>query len=208
MELERRKEIINICLDLFVDKGLFETSTRSLSSALKLQNAGLYYYFTTKDEVVIQCAEEAVLRLENVLIYPAIKDIIAPNLMIKRLLSRADEMAPTMSFFVSVCASGRYKKDIQPLLDRLSDRCKKYIGKISDVLGCERKEIAPYVYMTITAVANYMLFPEKSLIQSQLEIVKDKIIDLQRRNYRMTYLVKYGKITKGYSNECKVAWQI
>ena len=208
MGTDRKKEVINVCLDHFIENGLAEASTRSLSSALKLQNAGLYYYFESKDETVILCVEEAVMRLENSLIYPALKDIIAPDIMIKRLRSRADEMAPTMRFFVSVCASMRYKDEMKPLLDRLSDRCATYVVKVADALNCDRDEIAPYVYMTITAVANYMIFAEETLIQSQLEIVKDKIKNLQRRNYRTTFLVKYGKILDGCPNEQKVAWQI
>lgn len=76
MENDRKKEVINICLDLFIEKGLTSTSTRSLSSALKLQNAGLYYYFESKDEAVIACAEEAALRLEKCLIAPAMREII------------------------------------------------------------------------------------------------------------------------------------
>ena len=38
MSEERKTEIINICLDHFIKQGLFETSTRSLSKALKLQS--------------------------------------------------------------------------------------------------------------------------------------------------------------------------
>ena len=89
MENDRKKEVINICLDHFISHGL-ETSTRSLSKALKLQNAGLYYYFESKDEAVVLCAEEAALRLENALIVSAMKDIKNPDLMMKRLQSRAD----------------------------------------------------------------------------------------------------------------------
>lgn len=59
MENDRKKEVINVCLDHFIANGL-EISTRSLSEALKLQNTGLYYYFESKDEAVILCAEEAV----------------------------------------------------------------------------------------------------------------------------------------------------
>lgn len=59
---DRKKEVINVCLDHFIEKGLSETSTRSLSSALQLQNAGLYYYFENKDEAIILCAEEAAIR--------------------------------------------------------------------------------------------------------------------------------------------------
>lgn len=64
MEPDRKKEVINVCLDHFIEKGLSETSTRSLSGALKLQNAGLYYYFSSQEEAVILCAEEAVLPLK------------------------------------------------------------------------------------------------------------------------------------------------
>ena len=208
MGTDRKKEVINVCLDHFIENGLAETSTRSLSSALQLQNAGLYYYFESKDEAVILCAEEAVIRLENSLIYPALKDIIAPDIMIKRLRSRADEMAPTMRFFVSVCTSMRYKDEMKPLLDRLSDRCATYVIKIATALNCEQNEIAPYVYMAITAVTNYMIFAEETLIKSQLNIVKDEIKNLQRRNYRTTFLVKYGKILEGCTNEQKIAWQV
>lgn len=38
---ERKKEVIDICLDCFIKNGLYETTTRDLSKALKLQNAGL-----------------------------------------------------------------------------------------------------------------------------------------------------------------------
>ncbi len=66
MEQDRKKEVIENCLNLFITKGLSETSTRDLSASLKLQNAGLYYYFSSRSEAVISCVEAAVLRMENI----------------------------------------------------------------------------------------------------------------------------------------------
>lgn len=43
----RHEEAVSICLDQFVKKGLFKTTSRDLSKALKLQNAGLYYCFSS-----------------------------------------------------------------------------------------------------------------------------------------------------------------
>lgn len=207
MGTDRKKEVVNICLDHFIENGLAETSTRSLSSALQLQNAGLYYYFESKDEAVILCAEEAVVRLENNLIYPAVKDIVAPDIMIKRLRSRAGEMAPTMRFFASVCTSMRYKNEMKLLLDRVAGRYAVYVAKVTSALSCDKNEIVPYVHMAITAVVNYMIFDEETLIQSQLEIVADKIKSIQRRNYRTTFLVKYGIILEGCPNGQKITLQ-
>lgn len=178
MEADRRKEVINACLDLFIEKGLTETSTRSLSSALKLQSGGLYYYFSTKDEAVILCAEEAAIRLESALITQALRDLDNPDLMMKRLKSRADEMAPTMRFLVSVCVNIRYKDMVKPVLDRLSERYIRYAEKFAKKLGRSVEEIAPFVYMTITAVSNYMIFGEEAYVAPQMDLVKEAIREL------------------------------
>lgn len=175
VEIERKKEVINICLDLFIEKGLTATSTRDLSSALKLQHAGLYYYFESKDEAVIACAEEAALRLEKALIPGALRDISDPDIMMKRLQSRANEMASTMRFFVAVCVSKQYKDKMKPVLDRLADRYGQYAEQVAKKLNCNKEDVEPYVYLVITAVANYMIFSEDSLIAPQIQIAKTAI---------------------------------
>ncbi len=175
MSEDRRTEVINICLDHFIEQGLFETSTRSLSKALKLQSAGLYNYFSSKDEAVIVCAEQAAIRLEDTLISPAMKDLADPERMMRRLRSRADEMAPTMKFLVSVCSSERYKEDMKPVLDRLAERYEHYTEKTAQKLGCSKEDVEPYVYMTITSVANYMIFAEDRYIYPQIKLVKEAL---------------------------------
>ena len=179
MENDRKKEVINICLDLFIEKGLTSTSTRNLSSALKLQNAGLYYYFGSKDEAVIACAEEAALRVESALIPGALRDIDDLDIMMKRLQSRADEMAPTMRFLVTVCASSQYKDKMKPALDRLSKRYEAYASRLAEKLKCDVSVVAPYLYTTITAVTNYMIFNEESYILPQIKLIKEQVAKLR-----------------------------
>ena len=178
MENDRKKEVINICLDLFIEKGLTSTSTRNLSSALQLQNAGLYYYFGSKDETVIACAEEAALRVESALIPCALRDIDDLDNIMKRLQSRADEMAPTMRFLVTVCASSQYKDKMKPALDRLTKRYGHYAEQVAKRLNCSKEDVEPYVYLVITAVANYMIFSEDSLVTPQIRIAKEAIHNL------------------------------
>lgn len=42
---ERTKEIIGVCLDCFVEKGLTVTTTTDLCNANNLQNGGIYILF-------------------------------------------------------------------------------------------------------------------------------------------------------------------
>ena len=62
---EKRQGLVGVCLDCFVEKGLTVATTKDLCKAAKLQNGGIYYYFSTKEEIVLACAEEAINRIEK-----------------------------------------------------------------------------------------------------------------------------------------------
>lgn len=172
---KRRKQVIDACLDTFVSKGVFDTTSRDLSKALQLQSGGLYYYFKSKDDVVVACAEEAAIRLERDLILPALTQLNDLDELMNGLRTRADEMAPTMRFLVHVATSEKYKDKMRPVLDALSERYHQYAGYFAQHIGCAVEEVEPYVYMCITAVANYMIFTEDSYIHPQIELVKREV---------------------------------
>lgn len=162
-------------LATFIRRGLYETSVRDLSRALALQSGGIYYWFKDKDDVVVTCAEEAALRLEEHLIAPALQDIREPDRMMERLRLRSDELRPMMKFFASVCACSRYEERLRPVLGRLAERYEKYAARFASELHCELQEIAPYVYFAITTVTDYMIFGEVSYIEPQIRLIKSTI---------------------------------
>lgn len=178
MEINKKKEVIDACLKMFVSKGLFETTSRDLSKSLQLQSGGLYYYFKSKDEVVLACAEEAAIRLEEYLIIPALDQLNDPDQMMKLLKVRAEEMAPMMQFLTQVATADKYKEQLKPSLGGLSKRYKEYAQQFADHCNCELEVIEPYVYMCITAVANYMIFGEETYILPQINLTKEKIKQL------------------------------
>ena len=112
---QRKREILDVCLATFIRRGLYETSVRDLSRALALQSGGIYYWFKDKDDVVVTCAEEAALRLEEHLIAPALQDIREPDRMMERLRLRADELRPMMKFFASVASLAAAQELVQQL---------------------------------------------------------------------------------------------
>ncbi len=178
METDKRKHVINAFLGTFVSKGLSDTTSRDLAKSLKLQNGGLYYYFESKDSAVIACAEEAIVRLEEYVIVPAINDIEYPDKMIKDVRKMADEMAPTMRFLMQVCSSPRYAPILKKNMENLFERYKYYANKVAIKLGCEFNEVAPYFYMGVMIAEHYMLFGEQEYVSAQIEVLKDKISSL------------------------------
>ncbi len=183
MEPARKQEVINVCLETFMKKGLAHTSTRDLSAALELNNGGVFYYFKTKDEIIIACAEEASIRIENDLIGVALKDIENPEKLVRDLKERSDAMRPLMKFFVSVSACPQYTEALQPTFDALAKRYDHYAERFAQVLKCEPKEVAPYVYTGINTMLSYMLFGQKRFTAPQFDLVYNALVGfLEKRD--------------------------
>lgn len=177
----RRKEVIDISLRVFAEKGLLTTSSRELSAALNMQNAAIYYYFKSKDDLVIACAEEAAFRLENQLIAPLVHQLNNIDDLFFNLQIKADEMASLMRFLVKAFATPKYHEKLIPTLDGISKRYKKYAEMFAEVLDADISLVEPYVYMGITAATNYMIFGDNSFIKPQFDLIKAQLKQLQSR---------------------------
>ncbi len=172
IELERRRQIVDLCLEQFVKKGLMKTTSRDLSNALKLQNAGMYYYFKSKDEVIVVCAEEAAFKIEKCLIIGSFDKLDDLDLLFRDLREKADDMAPMMKFFVQVVTTSQYHDAMLPVLERLNERYKDYAQRIADKLNADFLTVKSYFYMCITAVTNYMIFNNDECCMPQIQLIK------------------------------------
>ncbi len=176
---DRKKEIVDVCLNIFMEQGVSNTPTKDLCKALKMQTGGIFYYFDTKDEIVIACAEEAKMRIENDLIASALNNIDNPDALEKDLYERATKMRPLMQFFVTVCALPKYRDKVEPILSDLSIRYKHYTKEFASKLDCSPNDVAPYVYIVINTMLSYMLFGyEKGFYAPQIALVKNTLVNL------------------------------
>lgn len=181
---EKRREIIGVCLDCFIEKGLTVATTKDLCTAAHLQNGGIYYYFPTKEEIVLACAEEAISRIERGAFDLVLEDISDIKSMMHHLGELADKMSPTMRFVVSVCVSREYGEKVKPALVRLAARYPYYTSRIAEILGCSDKEVEPYVHLSILAINNYMIFAERALFAPQIEAAQKGLLRLAERKQR------------------------
>lgn len=189
---DKKPEMIKACLEVFVTKGLKDTTSRDLAKAMKLQNGGLYYYFTSKDEAVIACAEAATMKLEEELLYTTIKEFNDPDRAIANLHERADRMSPYMRFVTNVCSLSCYDEAMKPVLDRLAKRYDDYAGRAAKLFGCPKEVIEPDIYMAITTVSNYMIFGGESYIAPQMEMLKKKMQKILQADYKQNADNCYG----------------
>jgi AcrR family transcriptional regulator len=60
---QRRREIVNASVNLFLAQGFPETSMREIAEAAGMGKSSLYDYFTTKDDILLFIIEEVTITL-------------------------------------------------------------------------------------------------------------------------------------------------
>ena len=175
---EKTKELIQIALKTFVEKGLTVTSTNDLCKAAGLNSGGIFYYFDNKEQIVIACAEAAIDKIEKSAFGMVLKDLGDIEYMMNHLGAMAKELSPVMRFLVSVCVSQEYGDKIKPSLVKLASRYPYYTEQIAKILGCTTQEVEPYAHLSILAINNYMIFGEKALFEPQIQSAKRELMKL------------------------------
>lgn len=171
----RKKEIVDICLNEFMEKGLYKTSARDLGNALNMQVSALYYYFKNKDEIVVECAEEAGLRLEQVLILP-VMGCLDDEAHYRALIEEKEaETTPMMRFFAQVCTTNEYREAMQPVIDRMKKRHREYAVRMAERYHCEPEALSPYLCACVAIVSNHMIFGESFYYEKPIELIVDAV---------------------------------
>lgn len=178
---DRREELIDCCLDKLIEKGLYETSVKDLASAAGLNPGALYFHFSSKDEIVLACAEEAGLRIEKILILPVLECVDDTRHYVEMNVGKMADMAPLMKFFAQVCTTSRYREALQPGMERMKRRHREYARRIADQLQCPVEEVAPYLYACVALVSNRMVFGEDLYYVQPFQLIADGIQALRQK---------------------------
>lgn len=171
-ESDRRRQIIDICLKKFIEKGLYETTSRDLTAALNMRPSALYYHFKSKDDAVLECAEEAAIRLEEALILPALNMMEQPGETIRE---DSQELRAMIRFVAQVCTANRYRERMQPVLARMRELEAAYCEKFARKLGCAPEALAPWFFAVTAATQSYMIFGEAAYSVRHQDFIKSAV---------------------------------
>lgn len=157
-DANRRRKIVDTCLQKFIEKGLYETTSRDLTDALNMTPGALYYHFKNKDDAVLECAEEASLRLEELLLLPALELMEDTNEIEEHHVKNPDEAQAMTRFLAQVCTANKYREQMKPILARIREREYAYCKKFADKLGCSAEKLAPWFFAIVAASQSYLIF--------------------------------------------------
>lgn len=116
---KREQEIIAAAAEIFKEKGYSAATTRDIAAAVGVQQATLYYYVSSKEELLYLVVREPILRL-----YDQVEDIVKASVPARTKIEHAiqahlaafDENYPHMFVFVQ-----ELHNVVQVMQDRLGE---------------------------------------------------------------------------------------
>jgi AcrR family transcriptional regulator len=111
-ELEnRRREIFDATINLFLEKGFYETSMREVAEAAGIGKSTLYDYFPSKDDIIVYAIENSLLEITQ-----RAQAILSQNanagIRLRRLMHmHMDHLLANRAFYLRLTAeAGRLNK--------------------------------------------------------------------------------------------------
>jgi AcrR family transcriptional regulator len=120
---KREQEIIAAAAEIFKEKGYQAATTRDIAAAVGIQQATLYYYVSSKEELLYLVVREPMMRL-----YAQLEEIVKASLPARHKIERAiqahlaafDDSYPHMFVFV---------QELPNVVSALQDRLGEFPGR-------------------------------------------------------------------------------
>ena len=167
----KKKEIIEICLQEFLVKGLEKTSVRDLCKVIVINGSTLYYYFDSKDNVIIECIKHEIEVIDTI-IQSAVKSKL-PTVtdFLKRIFEEFTKIGGGIRFIAQVFASPNHFKSCRSEVAALHKRYDNYAKQICDYYNISFEMFRPMFYIYLTIIYDYLIKGDEEYFKMQTDAV-------------------------------------
>src|SRR5207248_471099 len=113
---KREQEIIAAAAKVFKEKGYHAATTRDIAAEVGIQQATLYYYISSKEELLYLVVREPIVRL-----YTQVEEIVKANVATRAKIERALQ-AHLVAFDENYPHMFVYVQELPHLIDTLQDK--------------------------------------------------------------------------------------
>lgn len=176
-EKEAKKEyILSVCFETFMELGLERTSMRDLCDANGFGSATMYYYFSSKDEIVCQCVKNERQKIEETFdrLFEQAMEKNNFTELFDELMTLIDEHKRKLRFMYQVICSPYYEKIVDPPISS-SSNYRMYIKRFAERIQKSEEEITPICYLIYSTMTNYVLYRNKESTKCSFDYLKQLI---------------------------------
>ena len=183
-KMTKKDYLIEKCCECFVKNGIENTTTRDFCAAADVNANTLYYYFDSKNEILIECVDYGYRQFEDAL-FDTLKEFDQSSFDIFPQLTKIGlDYAPQMRFLhqaVSSPAYEEYREDQFRKVNAFYDRLGRELAKYFE---CPYELVKGYIHEIMTLLSYFSLWGSRDMAAIQFNRIFSDFKNAVT-NYRM-----------------------
>jgi len=188
---ERKKEQIRrAALQLFAQKGLFETKIKDIASAVGMAQGLLYHYYASKDEIFVELINEALDKM-NAAVGQLEKTELPPEEIIREVIKEMMRVINTSADFSQTCRlialasnSISIPEAARKLIEEKREIPYREMAKVfargqqaGTIIAGDAAELAVIFWTTLNGIAIYKATREGDVVVPQAQLLIDFFLE-------------------------------
>ena len=163
----KKNFIIEKCYECFVKSGIENTTTRDFCAAANINSNTLYYYFGSKNQILIECVNYGFMQIESAYL-DALKEFGSSSFDIfPRLANIGLDYAPQMRFLHQAVSSPAFEEHRESQFRRVNEFYDRLGKDLAELLDCPYEIIIDYIYEIMTLMSYYSLWGSRDMAAIQ-----------------------------------------
>lgn len=176
---QKRQELLEKCFELFVQKGLENTSLNELAAYCNMHKVTFYTYINSKDEIVIDSAKQYMEKVDQMFF----KIFENPEKTLKETLKLGFEMISReknkFKYIYQVISSPKYGEQSRYELTKVYMKYMDYSKELARIYNVDHAAFRPYFLLYIATIHDYCLWENSEMVKEKLDCIYSKISELE-----------------------------
>lgn len=176
------EEILELSFRYLAEHGLENTSMRDLCNGIGISLGSTYYWFESKEDIVVSTAEYGLTKVAGILFEYAFDTMHDLKTLFDGFLDVVKEHQPELRFVYQVATSPVYGDRIRKKAEGLHETYEKYIKRLSELLKIQYEDLVPIVFMAISTILDFIVWDDYAVSKIQLDYLYSVLNNMREKN--------------------------
>ena len=169
--------VLKKCFDCLVETGIENATIRDFSRITEMTTSSLQYWFSDKDEIVLDATEFGIRMIVDALFEYAIKHIKNIKEMCSEFPGLARKYSSALKVVFQIAASPTYGSQITKLTIKFSQLYDEYAKKLAEQLDIPYQKVRPLVDLFISSIIDCVLWDEWDKLSREIDCILGELTD-------------------------------
>ncbi len=176
------EEVLETSFDYLTEHGLENTSIRDLSTGTGMSLGSIYYWFSSKEDIVVSAAEYGLAKAAGALFEYAFDTMHELDIFTENFLDVVKKHQSALRIVYQVTTSPVYGARIRKKAEGINVEYEKYIEKLSKIVKIPYDELRPIVFLFIATILDFVVWDDYDFSKSQLNYLYNVLREKTNEN--------------------------